>query len=254
MDTWRYYDITHRDHVVCNPTGVERLDEIVGLLDLPPGAAVLDAGCGKGELLMRIVERWGGPGDAGIRATAIDLSPYVVRELRGALERRIPDAHVEVLEMDAGAYEAPPGTFHLACGLGVSWAWGGHRGALRSLSAMVRPGGLVLVGEPWWRREPDPAYLAFSDITRDQFGTHEENVQAGVDLGLVPLLAYASTGAEWDRYETLQWRAAARHAVAHPDDPDVPDLLERVARARHEYLAWGRETLGWSLYLFGVAG
>ena len=58
-------------------------------------------------------------------------------------------------------------------------------------------------------------------------------------------------GDEWDRYETLQRRAAARFAAAHPDDPDVPELLSRVERSRHEYLTWGRETLGWSLYLFG---
>ena len=25
MDDWKYYDVTHRDHSVCNPTSVERL-------------------------------------------------------------------------------------------------------------------------------------------------------------------------------------------------------------------------------------
>jgi hypothetical protein len=30
----------------------------------------------------------------------------------------------------------------------------------------------------------------------------------------------------------------------------VPELLERISRARHEYLTWGRDILGWSLYLF----
>ena len=87
-------------------------------------------------------------------------------------------------------------------------------------------------------------------MRRDQFGTHEENVDTGVDEGLVPLLALISNGDEWDRYETLQWRAAARHAASHRDDPDIPELLERVERNRHEYLAWGRDTLGWALYLF----
>jgi hypothetical protein len=63
-------------------------------------------------------------------------------------------------------------------------------------------------------------------------------------------LAWVSSSEDWDRYETLQWRAAARYAATRPGDPDVPELLERVARARHEYLAWGRDTLGWALYLF----
>ena len=54
-------------------------------------------------------------------------------------------------------------------------------------------------------------------MTRDQFGTHASNVETGVEVGLIPLLALVSNGDEWDRYETLQWRATARYAAAHPD-------------------------------------
>jgi hypothetical protein len=89
-------------------------------------------------------------------------------------------------------------------------------------------------------------------MPRDLCGTHPQNVAAGEELGLVPLLAWVSTLEEWDRYETLQWRAVARYAEAHPDDPDLPELLDRVARARQEFLTWGRDALGWGLYLFGV--
>ena len=32
MDNWKFYDITHRDHVVCNPTSVQKLDELIALL------------------------------------------------------------------------------------------------------------------------------------------------------------------------------------------------------------------------------
>ena len=81
-------------------------------------------------------------------------------------------------------------------------------------------------------------------------------MEAGVAEGLIPLLALVSNGDDWDTYETLQWRAAARYAEANPDDPDLPELLDRVNHSRHEYLTWGRLTLGWALYLFGrpVAG
>jgi hypothetical protein len=59
-----------------------------------------------------------------------------------------------------------------------------------------------------------------------------------------------SSREDWDRYEFLQLRAAERHAAAHPDDPDVPELLERARRERVEYLRWGRDTLGWAIHLF----
>ena len=244
MDTWTFYAITHRDHVVCNPLGLAKLDEMVGLLDLPAGGRILDIACGKGELLIRTVARY------GVSAVGVDISPPFVSELRERVAARIPDAATELLEMDGAAYDGEPASFDLAACLGASWTFGGHTGTLRALAAWTRPGGQVLVGEPFWRREPDPAYLAWSGLTREQFGTHAENMEAGAALGLVPLYALAGDEDDFDRYEALQWRAAERYARAHPDDPDVPELLDRVARARHEYLGWGRETLGWSLYLF----
>jgi SAM-dependent methyltransferase len=250
MDTWKFYAITHRDHVVCNPTSIAKLDELIDLLDLPTGPRVLDIGCGKGELLFRLAERFGGPSGAGFRAVGVDASPPVIAELRASAARRVPAADLEILEMDAADYRPERESFDLACCLGASWVFDGHGGTLQALRAAVRPGGCVLVGEPFWHGEPGEAYLSWSGMRRDQFGTHAENVEAGIAESLVPLLALVSNGDEWDRYETLQWRAAALYAASHRDDPDVPELLERVTRNRHEYLAWGRDTLGWALYLF----
>jgi hypothetical protein len=42
----------------------------------------------------------------------------------------------------------------------------------------------------------------------------------------------------------------AAHAQQHPDDPDLEELTERVNQSRDTYLKWGRNTLGWAVYLF----
>ena len=42
MDTLKFYDITHREHVVCNPMSEEKLTRLVELLRLPPDAQVVD--------------------------------------------------------------------------------------------------------------------------------------------------------------------------------------------------------------------
>jgi SAM-dependent methyltransferase len=251
MDQWKYYAITHVDHVVLNPASGERLDEIARLLDLPPEPRVLDIACGTGELLLRLAGLQPGGKGAGLHAVGVDISPWFLGRFREAAARRTPEAGLEILEMDGADYAPAPRSFDLACCVGASWVFGGHRPTLEALRAAVRPGGQVLVGEPFWRTEPDDAYLAWSGLRREEFGSHASNVRTGEDAGLVPLLAFVSEGGDWDRYETLQWRAAARYAEAHPDDPDVLELLERVDRARHEYLAWGRDTMGWALYLFG---
>lgn len=49
----------------------------------------------------------------------------------------------------------------------------------------------------------------------------------------------------WDRYEGLQWYAAAKYARSNPGDPDLPEQMERVNRSRECYLRWGRDCLGW---------
>jgi hypothetical protein len=115
---------------------------------------------------------------------------------------------------------------------------------------MTKQGGLILVGEPFWIREPDEAYLAAQNYTRDMFGTHYENVIVGEDEGLFPLYTLVSNQDDWDRYETLKWYAAEKYAGKNPDDNDAREVLNRISHERTSYLRWARDTVGWSLYLF----
>jgi cyclopropane fatty-acyl-phospholipid synthase-like methyltransferase len=50
-----------------NPVSPAATDAVVGALELPAAACVLDVGCGRGSLLFRVVERY------GCRAVGIDL-------------------------------------------------------------------------------------------------------------------------------------------------------------------------------------
>ena len=248
MDTWKFYGITHADHVVCNPTSTERLDELIGLLDFEPGASVWEAACGKGELLVRLAER------RRIRGTGVDMSPYEIAVARERAAARAPAAELILIEGDAAAHPPEPASADLAVCLGASWIWGGHRGTLRALRGFVKPGGLVLVGEPYWRREPDPGYLVAAELAVGDFSTLHGNVEIAAEEGLALIYALPSRDEDWDRYEFLQLRAAERWALAHPDDPDVDELLSRARRGTDAYLRWGRDTLGWSVYLFRVPG
>lgn len=246
MDTWKYFGITHANHAICNPMSVARIDELVGLLDPPPGARAWEAACGKGELLIRLAERY------RVGGIGVDSSPYEIRDARERAAARVPAADITFVEGDAAAHPAEPGAADLAVCLGASWIWGGHRGTLQALRAAARPGGLVVVGEPHWKRTPDPEYLAAAGLAAEQFSTLQGNAEIGREEGLTLLYMMVSTDTDWDRYEMLQLRAAERYAVAHPDDPDVPELLERVRSGIDAYLRWGRDTLGWAIYVLRV--
>ena len=245
MDMWKYFGITHREHVICNPTNEEKLDRLVALLRLAPGAQVVDIACGKAEFLIRTAERY------GARCLGIDLSPFFIEEAGRSIRARAPGAEVLLREMNGADFEPDePHGFAMASCLGGSWIYGGHGGTLDALIRLVAPGGWVITGEPYWRQEPPPEYVEACGFGSEAFGTHAGNVEAGETRGLELVHTLVSSQDDWDRYEGLQWYAASEYARSHPEDPDVPELLEKVAKERTAYLRWGRETLGWAIYLF----
>lgn len=249
MDIWKYFDITHRNHVICNPTSAEKLGRLVDLVRLPQGAGVADIASGKGEFLFRLAEAY------GVTGVGVDLSPFFAADAVRRLKERAPDARVTFVEMDGAEYRPDePGSLALASCLGASWVFGGHGGTLDALAGMVAPGGWVITGEPYWRLEPSEEYLRESGHPREAFGTHAENAEAGEPRGLDLVHTLVSSKDDWDRYDGLQWHAAYEYARAHPDDPDVPELLGRVAEERSLYLKWGRDTVGWAIYVFRRRG
>jgi len=243
MDRWKFFDITHRDHVICNPVSVAKVDELVLLLDLPAGARVLDIACGKAEILVRVAEQYQCTG------IGVDISPYAANDARARAELRAP-GKLEIVEQDGGEFAAGPGSFDLAMCAGASWTFGGHAATLAALARWVRPGGLIVAGEPFWKKEPSPEYLAASGMDRALFGDHHANLAAGVQQGLTPLYALVSSDDDWDRYHGLTWNAGERWAAANPGDPDREAVLARLRTARDHYLRWERDLFGWAVYLF----
>ncbi len=245
MDIWKFYDITHREHVVCNPTSEEKLGRLVDLLRLPSDACVVDIASGKGEFLIRLAEAY------DVRGVGVDISPFFIADAESRLDARMPGARLSFRNMGGADFRPEePHCLALASCIGASWIFGGHGETLDALVGMVEPGGWVVVGEPYWRREPSEEYLEASGDMRGAFGTHVSNVETGEQRGLELMHTLVSSQDDWDKYEGLQWYATAEYARLHPEDPDMPELIERVHRNRWTYLRWGRDTLGWAIYVF----
>jgi SAM-dependent methyltransferase len=249
MDIWKYYDVTHRKHLFCNPMSGEKLERLIELLRLRPGARALDVACGKGEFLVRLATRY------HVSGVGIDISPYYVRDAKRKLTERSPGGTCEFINMDGADYEPEAReSFDCASCIGASWIYKGHEGTVRALIGMVKPGGLVIVGEPFWLKEPDEEYLKADNCERDTFGTHQSNIETGESLGLTLLYTLVSDQEDWDHYEGLQWHTVDRYALEYPDDPDLPEIRDKNDKAKEIYLKWGRYTLGWAIYLFRKSG
>jgi hypothetical protein len=206
---------------------------------------VVDIASGKGEFLARLAEAY------SVSALGIDMSPHCIRDARARLQNRLPQSAVVFREMDGATFTPDaPHSFALASCVGASWVFGGHGETLDALNHFVAPGGWVVVGEPFWQQEPTEEYLKAASFARSSFATHADNAAAGDERGLELAYTLVSSKDDWDRYEGLQWYAVSEYARSHPDDPDLPEIAERVAKERSLYLRWGRETLGWAIYLF----
>jgi SAM-dependent methyltransferase len=215
LDRTRYSTLAHRDHVFCSPLSDERASRLLDSLALARGARVLDAGCGKAELLIRAIERFDADG------VGLDWNGAFLSEGRARAAGRVRTDRLVLLETDAAKFRAAPESFDAIFCLGASQCFGGYRGALATLAPWTRRGGVLLFGEGYWKREPDPEYLAALGGTREEAETHDGNIALGVAAGLTPVADEVSSEAEWDAYERMYAGALKRFVAEHPDDPDA---------------------------------
>jgi SAM-dependent methyltransferase len=241
---FRFSSIAHGEMAIMNPLSGTVLNEAIGELELTAGMRVLDLGCGKGEALRRIVERY------DVHGVGVDLSPFAIAQARvSSMELR--KGTLELLEGDALQYPADS-TFDAVLALGPGWEHDSFETLIRQTYPHAQPGGLLLLADAYWRTEPTDQYMALLGVARDEMGSHSANVQVAIELGLVPLWAAAATQRDWDRYEWRYLSNVERWAATHPADPQRSAFLERGRAGRDRYLAGGRDQLGFGIYLFRV--
>ena len=154
-------------------------------------------------------------------------------------------------ELMNGNYKCENGNlFDLSLCIGASWIYKGYRGTIDALKQMTKPGGIIIIGEPYWLKEPDTEYLQMLGIEKDEYSSHHGNIDIGENSGLHCLSTLVSNHDDWDYYETLQWWSAMDYISKNPGDQDNHELLKRIKKAKKEYLQYGRDALNWAIYVF----
>lgn len=244
MDPLKKTTVAHAPHTFLGPLGEAGASDLLERLPLRPDDWVLDAGCGKAELLVRLLARTGASG------LGVDLNPtFVAHARRRAVERGVGD-RLRIFEGAMADCPVAAGSFAGALCIGAVHAFGSYADALVRLRGIVRPGGWILVGQGYWKRPPEADYLALLGATPDEMTDHAGTAALGESAGLALLWSGVSGLADWDHYETLYRRGIESFVAAHPADPDGPELLAQIRRWHDGYLRWGRETLGFGFYLF----
>jgi hypothetical protein len=125
-----------------------------------------------------------------------------------------------------------------------------YRETLRVAKRLLRPNGLLLVGEGYWKCEPSAEYLAFMKMSAAEQSTHHGNQISGIEEGFELLCCSECSLEEWDAYEDQYAHNVEDFVRRNDNDPDAEAMLQRIRPWRQAYLRWGRDTLGFGLYLF----
>jgi SAM-dependent methyltransferase len=240
----RFHEIAESTHRILNPLTDRQLDLIGELSGLGPSTRILDLCCGKGEMLCRFARRH------GTRGVGVDLSRVFLAAARARARELRVELLVEFVEHDAATFAAPPGAFDVVACIGASWIGNGLAGTLALMRPPLVPGGLILMGEPFWNEEPtEEVVRRLSDGQPDMFVTLPRTLDrfeaAGLDL--VEMVLADDEG--WERYEAPKWWAIREWLRANPGDPEAAALEAWRRSLRREYLEVGRRFLGWGVFL-----
>lgn len=231
---------THRIHNAFSPAKLAQLGES---LRLEPRTTVLDLASGSGELLCTWAR------DHDVRGLGVDISSaFTAAAVARSAELGVGDL-VSFRHADAtGFVSSEP--VHVACCIGATWIAGGPLGTVDLLARSLRPGGIVLIGEPFWIREPqtEDAVRGSHASIRDDFSTLPDLVASFGTHGWDMVQMVLADPDDWDRYVAAQWLSTRRWLDEHPDDELWEQLRAELSTAPWQHVTYAREHLGWGVF------
>jgi len=243
LDIPRISNITESAHRIHNPFTPEKYATLGAALRLAAGVKILDLGSGSGEMLCTWAR------DHGISGVGIDMSRLYSEQAQLRAEELGVAERVRFIHDDAAGYVSAEKVNVAAC-VGATWIAGGVAGTIALLAQSLRPGGIILIGEPYWRQLPQS-----EDIAQKCHAT------AIADFLILPdlLASFGRLGYDvvemvlanqdgWDRYEAAKWLTMRRWLDANPGDEFAPEVRAELTSTPVHYAAYTREYLGWGVF------
>ena len=192
--------------------------------DLPPGAAVLDLGCGVGAQTLILAELISGP------IVAMDNHAASIDRLRATVALRGLQGRIEPKVGDMASPGLPPASFDLVWSEGALYNIGIEK-ALRVCTTLLRAGGYVAFTDAVWRKDnPPPVVKASFEGDYPAMGKVAD-VVAMIERSAFTLLGHFTLPDEawWDDFYTpMELRIAAMRSK-YAGDEEALDVLDQIA-------------------------
>lgn len=127
---------------------------------------------------------------------------------------------------------------------------GGVAGTIALLAQSLAPGGIVLIGEPYWRQMPPTEDVARGCLAGSisDFLRLPELLASFGRLGYDVVEMVLADQDSWDRYEAAKWLTMRRWLEANPDDELAKEVRAQLTSEPARYAAYTREYLGWGVF------
>jgi cyclopropane fatty-acyl-phospholipid synthase-like methyltransferase len=225
------------------PLSAEHAGLLMDRLDLRPGLRIVDLGCGWGELLLQAVARAMTAAGSAARQTSgtgVDTDAAALDRARALARQRHLDQHIDFIQDDAAAWR---GAADRTLCVGASHAFGGTEPALKALTQVTAPGGLLLFGDGYWASTPSPAATAIFGETVPALPQLLEACRAA---GWRVIHMSTADQREWDDFESTFRAGRQEWLLAHSDDSRAAEVRDWLDARERQYVETYRGILGFA--------
>ncbi|MGE4384958.1 MAG: cyclopropane-fatty-acyl-phospholipid synthase family protein [Endomicrobiaceae bacterium] len=243
MDIPKIFNITESAHRIHNPFTPEKFAVLGAALRMEKGTSVLDLGSGSGEMLCTWAR------DYGITGTGVDMSGLFSEQAKLRAEELGVADRVKFIHGDAAGYVSDEKVDVAAC-VGATWIGCGVAGTAKLLERSLRKGGIILIGEPYWRQIPPTEEVAKGCLAHSisDFLILPKLVASFANLGYDVVEMVLADQDGWDRYEAAKWLTMRKWLEENPNDELAKDVRAQLTSEPERYASYTREYLGWGVF------